>query len=144
MSNAERAAAQMISRATGTPLAKLSAQQSVRQVKPFASKDKDEARLRVKRIYKIWQKWAPEMRFKFYFPQSLTETRLALKREFMLNKDVRDPRAIDILVHKAEVQYYNSYEHLNLRCHIMSRLFPEQFIEAKPTDFMGKFLSGKE
>jgi len=130
-------------RVTSTPGAKAAAEQFVRQVKPFASRDKDEARLRVKAIYKQWQRYTPRLRFHYSFPQNMTETRLALKRQFLANKDVQDIRAVDLLVHKASIELHNTRNLLNQGCHVMNVLFPEEHIEPKPTDFMSKFLQGR-
>lgn len=114
-----------------------------RQVKPLDSKDLTEARLRVRAAYKKWQRYAPELRFRYTFAQSLGETRLAIKRQFVKNAGVADPRAVDMLTRRAETELFNTIAGHNQSCHVLNSLFGE-YLEPKPKDFLSRFLTGKD
>jgi len=113
-----------------------------REVKPVLSATSAEARKRVLVAYKKWQRYVPEFHLRYNPGRSIEEVRNAIKKQFLQNAHVTDPRIIDLLVHKAEIEWFNTTMNYNQSCHIFSKLFADS-VESKPKDFLGKFFAGQ-
>ena len=66
------------------------------------------------------------------------------RESFKKNAGIRDFRLIDMHVIKGQQDLKEVVEHWKQTNHIMNKWFPEENIEEKPKDFIGKFLSGLE
>lgn len=125
-------------------LTRLGAELTSRSVVPVLSKDAKEAKHHVKRVYKQFQRVALQIRWDQEMRDiPLPTFRLAIKNEFVKNAHLTDIRVIDRLVMETEkhlesfrMQYYNP-------THTRDYFFREN-VEPKATDFLSKFLSGKE
>jgi NADH dehydrogenase (ubiquinone) 1 alpha subcomplex subunit 6 len=69
-------------------------------VKPVLSTSAAEARRRVLNLYRAWYREIPRTVSVFALDVSIKQARQKLREEFLKNKDVKDPRAIDLLVVK--------------------------------------------
>uniref|UniRef100_A0A0N4ZD25 Complex I-B14 n=2 Tax=Parastrongyloides trichosuri TaxID=131310 RepID=A0A0N4ZD25_PARTI len=121
---------------TAGRVSKMAGQVSTKLVAPVVSSSREEARRNVLSIYKEVQRIAP----KFWFDYGLQDTPLSvfrevLKKQFLKNKHIQDIRIIDHLV-SIKYAFYNPD-------HVRNMLFREN-IDAKPTDFLSQFLSGKQ
>ncbi|CAB3406523.1 unnamed protein product [Caenorhabditis bovis] len=118
--------------------------QAVRTVAPIKSSNPQEARMAVLQVYKEFQRMTP----KFWWDYGLHDMplgvfRAVIKKQFTKNGHLTDVRVVDRLVgetnkHMEAIRYtfYNPD-------HVRNYLFAEN-IEAKPKDFLSKFLNGKD
>ncbi|CAJ0602541.1 unnamed protein product [Cylicocyclus nassatus] len=105
---------------------------------------KEQARRSVLQVYKDLQRMTPKFWWDFgMHDMPLGVFRSVLKKQFMKNSQITDFRVIDRLVeetkqHMVAIQYafYNPD-------HVRNYLFREN-VEAKPKDFLSKFLNGQE
>lgn len=93
--------------------------------------------------YYYRQRYVPEFHLRYTPGRSIEEVRYAIKKQFLQNARVTDPRSIDLLVHKAEIEWFNTTMNYNQSCHIFSKLFADS-VESKPKDFLGKFFSNQD
>ncbi|PIO72949.1 complex 1 protein [Teladorsagia circumcincta] len=117
---------------------------AVRQVAPVQSVSKDQARRSVLQVYKDLQRITPTFWWDFgMVDMPLGVFRSVLKQQFMKNAHIDDIRIVDRLVaetrqHMVAIKYafYNPD-------HVRNFLFREN-VQAKPKDFLSKFLNGQE
>lgn len=115
-----------------------------REVTPIVSSNKDQARASVLAVYKELQRLAPTFWWDYELhDMPLPVFRAVLKKQFTSNAHLNDVRVIDRKVaeckqHIVGIKYafYNGD-------HIRNYLFREN-VEARPKDFLSKFLMGKE
>merc|ERR1739840_66002 len=115
----------------------------VRQVKPLLSVSKNEARLRTLALYKAWQRQVPFICDEYDIQPSQKMVREKVKEKFMVNANVKDFRVVDMLVVKGQQDLQEIVEKWQQAPHIMSKYFAESY-EARPKDFMSKFLTGSD
>ncbi|KRY85626.1 NADH dehydrogenase [ubiquinone] 1 alpha subcomplex subunit 6 [Trichinella pseudospiralis] len=114
-----------------------------KQIKPIVSQNREEARRRVLRVYKDWMKFVPTLNFLYQLHLREDVLRDAIKRQFVRNAEIRDIRVVDILANKAEVELKNLKEAWTPGNVLLNTLF-EDHLEKKPTDFLSRFLVGRE
>jgi len=117
---------------------------ATRQVKPLISMDSADARVRVLSLYKAFYRHIPFMVKDFELPRDTAQCRAVLREQFKKNAGVRDIRVIDMHVVKGQQDLKEIVEHWKQVNHIMAKWFPEDNVEEKPKDFIGKFLAGQE
>lgn len=78
----------------------------------------------------------------FDVPKSVSQCREKLKEEFVKRKHVTDVRVIDMLVIKGQMELKETVEFWKQKGHLMN--YFQETIEPKPTDFLSKFVAGKE
>ncbi|KRX65249.1 Hexaprenyldihydroxybenzoate methyltransferase, mitochondrial, partial [Trichinella sp. T9] len=110
-----------------------------KQIKPIVSRNPQEARKRVLRVYKDWMKFVPTLNFLYQLHLREDVLRDAIKRQFVRNAEIRDIRVVDILTNKAEVELKNLKEAWTPGNVLLNTLF-EDHVEKKPTDFLSRFL----
>ncbi|KRY49516.1 Sec1 family domain-containing protein 1, partial [Trichinella britovi] len=109
-----------------------------KQIKPIVSRNPEEARKRVLRVYKDWMKFVPTLNFLYQLHLREDVLRDAIKRQFVRNAEIRDIRVVDILTNKAEVELKNLKEAWTPGNVLLNTLF-EDHVEKKPTDFLSPF-----
>lgn len=145
--------------------------QVLQQVRPLLSVDKAEARRRVLHLYKAWIRAIPENGKIFQYSrqyaiknmpekhasnnkqsielavqqQRIPKTELQCKEKvremFLKHKNVSDIRVIDMLVIKGKQHLDECVNGWSQATHLMR--FWSDTLEPKPTDFLSKFISGK-
>nr|XP_030711623.1 NADH dehydrogenase [ubiquinone] 1 alpha subcomplex subunit 6 isoform X2 [Globicephala melas] len=71
-------------------------------VKPIFSRDMNEAKRRVRELYRAWYREVPNTVHLFKLDISVKQGRDKVREMFMKNAHVTDPRAVDLLVIKMQ------------------------------------------
>ncbi|CAG2169869.1 unnamed protein product [Oppiella nova] len=111
-----------------------------RQVKPILSVDRDDARRRVKNLYKAWYRQIPYIKLDLELPVSERQLRDKVRQLFFDNKHVEDVRVIDMLVIKGQMELNETINRFKQHTHVMA--YFKDTHNPRPKDFMSKFLSG--
>uniref|UniRef100_A0A1I7XRW3 NADH dehydrogenase [ubiquinone] 1 alpha subcomplex subunit 6 n=1 Tax=Heterorhabditis bacteriophora TaxID=37862 RepID=A0A1I7XRW3_HETBA len=116
----------------------------VKSVAPVVSSNSDQARRSVLEIYKELQRLTP----KFWWDYGLSDMplgvfRAVLKQQFLKNSHLTDVRVIDRLVGETKQHIYSIRYAFYNPDHVRNYLFREN-VEAKPKDFLSKFLTGTD
>jgi len=115
---------------------------SIRQVKPLLSANKEDARRRMIDLYKAWYRYIPVMQRSMDLPITEEQYKAKLREKFLENKHVRDPRVIDLLVVKGQIELKECMEMWCQKSHL-ARHFKET-VKPRPKTFLGKFLDGHD
>ncbi|CAI4222104.1 unnamed protein product [Auanema sp. JU1783] len=116
---------------------------AVRTVAPIKSVTNEQARRSVLQVYKELQRLTPKFWWDFgLHDMPLGVFRAVLKQQFTKNSHISDIRVVDRLVGETNQHIYSIRYAFYNSDHVRNYLFREN-VEAKPKDFLSKFLNGK-
>ncbi|KAL2100979.1 hypothetical protein ACEWY4_002740 [Coilia grayii] len=115
---------------------------AVKVVKPIFSRDINEAKRRVRELYRAWYREVPNTVTLYQLDISTSQGREKVREMFNKNKHITDPRVIDMLVIKGKMELEETIHVWKQKTHVM-RYFHESETP-RPTDFLSKFYQGHD
>ncbi|XP_055610442.1 NADH dehydrogenase [ubiquinone] 1 alpha subcomplex subunit 6-like [Uranotaenia lowii] len=115
---------------------------AAQKVRPILSRDHQQARFKVLKLYRIWYRYMPELVHLYDIPKTVPECRAKLREEFLRHKEVYDIRVIDMLVVQGHIRLKEVMNRWQQKGHLMQHW--NDGVEPKPKDFLSKFYAGHE
>ncbi|XP_065226973.1 NADH dehydrogenase [ubiquinone] 1 alpha subcomplex subunit 6 [Planococcus citri] len=114
-------------------------------VRPLLSSNRQEARLKALRLYRLWYRYIPWIKHNMMhgLPITQQEMREKLRQEFYKNKDITDVRVIDMLIFHGRNDLREIGELWAQPCHVMGEHFKDT-VNPVPTKFLDKFFSSPD
>ncbi|CAA7262184.1 unnamed protein product [Cyclocybe aegerita] len=101
-----------------------------------------DARKRVLKLYRDWYRSAPEICTLYSLSQSPSQVRHAIRQKFEKNRNVTDPRAIDVLVLKGRQDYQETMNCWKQTDHVVGILLESR--DRPQRTFLQKFYEGRD
>eukprot|EP00128_Syssomonas_multiformis_P017857 Colp12_sorted_trinity150504_noHs@4701 len=116
----------------------------VKHGKTILSSSSDDARRRVRSLYKAWIREVPHAVHHFELDISQKMARDKVKELFMKNAHVRDPRVIDMLLIKGKLELDETVNVWKQKTHLM-RYWPElSYDDPRKKDWLTRFYEGHD
>lgn len=109
-------------------------------VRTGLSLDKKDVRKRALNLYKAWYRQIPILLYDYNMAIPPEVGRSKLREIFVTNSKIEDPRVVDQLIIKSQMELNESVNKQKEDCHLW-KYFRSQ--EKKPKDFLTKFLDGR-
>lgn len=109
-------------------------------VKTGLSLEPKDVRRRVLNLYKAWYRQIPIIFYDYHLTLTPAEGRSKLRELFVKNSRITDPRVIDTLIVRGQMELNESVNKQKEDCHLW-KYFRSN--ERKPQDFLTKFLEGR-
>ncbi|KAK6471502.1 NADH dehydrogenase [Huso huso] len=113
-----------------------------RVVKPIFSRDLDEAKRRVRELYRAWYREIPNAVSVFQLDITVKQGRDKVREQFQKNRLVTDPRVIDMLVIKGKMELEETINVWKQRTPRAVRTSTRR--TRPPRDFLSKFYTGSD
>lgn len=109
-------------------------------VRVGTSLEKSDLRRRSLNLYKAWYRQIPIIFYDYHIPITPEEGRSKLREIFVKNSRVEDPKTINALIMKGEMELNESVNKQKEECHLWKYFRSE---ERPPQDFLTRFLEGR-
>lgn len=109
-------------------------------VKSGLSLEKKEVRRRALDLYRAWYRQIPILFHDYHMPIAPETGRSKLREIFVRNSKIEDPRIIDALIIRSQMELNEAVNKQKEECHLWKYFRGD---EPKPKDFLTKFLQGK-
>ncbi|RKP14246.1 hypothetical protein BJ684DRAFT_8877 [Piptocephalis cylindrospora] len=103
----------------------------------------NERKKRTLQLYREWQLAAPSIVGSYQLDVPLSAVRSKIRELFEVNREVQDPKAIDILIHKGKTELEETVLLWKQPSHVM-QYFAREESQPKPTDFLNRFYEGRD
>lgn len=111
-------------------------------VKTGLSLDKQDVRRRAINLYKAWYRQIPTIFYDYHIPITAEEGRSKLREIFVKNSRISDPRVINTLIVRGQMELNESVNKQKEECHLW-KYFQTTDQQQKSHDFLSKFLDGR-
>lgn len=109
-------------------------------VRVGTSLEKRDLRRRSLNLYKAWYRQIPIIFYDYHIPITPEEGRSKLREIFVKNSRVEDPKTINALIMKGEMELNESVNKQKEECHLWKYFRGE---DRPPQDFLTRFLEGR-
>lgn len=109
-------------------------------VKVVRTESKAELRRQALGLYKAWYKQIPAIMYDYRMPISAEAGRSKLREIFVRNSRLQDPKMINSLIMKGQMELNESVNKQKEDCHLWKYF---RSYEKRPETFLGKFLEGR-
>ena len=104
------------------------------------STNKTDVRRRALNLYKAWYRQIPIIFYDYHMPLRPEDGRSKLREIFVKNSRIEDPKTINALIMKGEMELNESVNKQKEECHLWKYF---RSANKKPENFLTKFLEGK-
>ncbi|PIA13707.1 hypothetical protein COEREDRAFT_83304 [Coemansia reversa NRRL 1564] len=101
-----------------------------------------DARTRAIHLYRQWQKSVPQFMIDYHLSMPQAVVRSKIRENFEKNRYVSDPRVIDVLLFKGQIEFEETYNVWKQYSHVL-RYFDANERDPQSNQFMDKFIEGR-
>ncbi|KAJ1845626.1 ndufa6 NADH-ubiquinone oxidoreductase subunit [Coemansia sp. RSA 486] len=101
-----------------------------------------DARQRVIRLYRLWQKNVPQIMIDYHLCMPQSVVRAKIRENFEKNRYVSNARTIDVLLLKGQMDFDETLNVWKQYSHVL-RYFDANEKDPQPTKYLDKFIEGR-